>query len=173
MKISIITVCYNDKDVIEKTILSVINQDYSNLEYIIVDGASSDGTLEIIKQYQKKYPIILISEKDDGIYDAMNKGSKVASGDYLNFMNAGDYFFSDNTISAVVPHLYSGEGMPPDVIREDMYIKLSELITLALEESIPQAVTTALKTGNAFLIDKLRDSLVDKYYEKLKEKKLI
>jgi hypothetical protein len=69
--------------------------------------------------------------------------------------------------------LYSGEGMPPDVIREDMYIKLSELITLALEESIPQAVTTALKTGNAFLIDKLRDSLVDKYYEKLKEKKLI
>lgn len=111
MKISIITVCYNDKDVIEKTILSVINQDYSNLEYIIVDGASSDGTLEIIKQYQKKYPIILISEKDDGIYDAMNKGSKVASGDYLNFMNAGDYFFSDNTISAVVPHLYSGEGI--------------------------------------------------------------
>lgn len=69
--------------------------------------------------------------------------------------------------------LYIGEKISPDEIMEEAQIKLSELITIALEESIPQAVTTALKTGNAFLIDKLRDSLVDRYYEKLKEKNLI
>ncbi|MDD5760818.1 MAG: hypothetical protein PHF45_02070 [Candidatus Pacebacteria bacterium] len=69
--------------------------------------------------------------------------------------------------------LYIEEKIPPDEIMEEAYIKLSELITIALEEGIPRAVNTALKTGNAFLIDKLRDSLVDRYYDKLKEKNLI
>ncbi len=105
MKISIITVCYNAGKTIEDTIKSIISQDYKDLEYIIIDGGSTDGTINIIKEYQKQFPIILVSEKDDGIYDAMNKGTKLAAGDYLNFMNSGDYFFNNTVISEAAPFL--------------------------------------------------------------------
>ena len=105
MKISIITVCYNAEKTIEDTIKSVINQDYKDLEYIIIDGASTDGTVNIITEYQKQFPIILISEKDEGIYDAMNKGANLASGDYLNFMNAGDTFYNEDSINQIIPFL--------------------------------------------------------------------
>lgn len=97
-KISIITVCYNCKNDIEKTILSVINQTYPNIEYIIIDGASTDGTLDIIKKYKENISII-ISEPDNGIYDAMNKGINLATGDWINFMNAGDIFCETDTVS--------------------------------------------------------------------------
>ncbi|MGZ3764554.1 MAG: glycosyltransferase, partial [Mucilaginibacter sp.] len=78
-KLSVMTVVYNNVMDIERTMLSVLNQTYLNIEYIIVDGRSSDGTLEIIKKYKDK--IKLISEKDEGIYDAMNKGLATATGD--------------------------------------------------------------------------------------------
>lgn len=89
--ISIITVSYNAVDTIESTILSVINQQFNDYEYIIIDGGSSDGTLEIIKKYQDKVTCF-ISEPDKGIYDAMNKGILVANGNWINFMNSGDLF---------------------------------------------------------------------------------
>lgn len=111
MKISVITICYNEVDVIKKTIESVIGQTYNNIELIIIDGGSKDGTLDIINEYKKKYPIILISEKDNGIYDAMNKGAEISSGEYLNFMNAGDYFYDKKVVEDVTPHLDSGEGI--------------------------------------------------------------
>lgn len=99
-KISVITVCYNAVETIEKTILSVINQTYQNVEYIIVDGASSDGTIEIIKKYENQIAK-WISEPDMGIYDAMNKGVKMATGDWLFFINSDDLFYNDHVLCRV------------------------------------------------------------------------
>lgn len=88
-KFSIITVTYNAAKVLEDTIQSIVTQTYKNLEYIIVDGGSTDETLDIIHKYQEHITTV-ISEPDQGLYDAMNKGIKLATGDYLCFLNAGD-----------------------------------------------------------------------------------
>src|ERR1700753_3551193 len=98
-KLSVITVVYNDVKGIERTMLSVLNQTYPNIEYILIDGLSTDGTLDIIKKYQDR--IKLISEKDAGIYDAMNKGLAIATGDYVLFMNSGDELYSRETVANV------------------------------------------------------------------------
>lgn len=116
-KISVITVCYNAKDVIEETMLSVIQQVYSNVEYIIIDGKSNDGTVDIIKKYEDRISY-WVSEPDKGIYDAMNKGIAKASGDYINFMNAGDRFYDEHVLEIVAEN--SGEY---DVIYGDTMIK--------------------------------------------------
>lgn len=97
-KISVVTVCYNAVETIEKTILSVINQTYQNIEYIIIDGGSKDGTVDVINKYCDKIAYF-VSEPDKGIYDAMNKGIKASTGDWINFMNAGDQFYNPETIS--------------------------------------------------------------------------
>jgi glycosyltransferase involved in cell wall biosynthesis len=99
-KITIITVVYNAKSLIEQTIKSIIQQTYPFIEYIIIDGASTDGTLEVIEQYRSKIAVVR-SEKDLGIYDAMNKGLKLATGDYVLFINAGDLLASPNILSSV------------------------------------------------------------------------
>ena len=99
--VPIITVSLNAEKYIEKTILSVINQDYNNIEYIIIDGKSKDRTIEIIKKYERKIKI-WISETDSGIYDAMNKGIKFSKGDWINVMNAGDTFVSSKTVSLIM-----------------------------------------------------------------------
>lgn len=103
-KISIITVCYNAENEIEKTMKSVLNQTYMDLEYIIVDGASTDSTLLKIKSISKDYPTVIVkvySEPDKGIYDAMNKGIKASSGEWLCMMNAGDVFTNENVLTEV------------------------------------------------------------------------
>ena len=100
MKISIITVCFNAVGVIEKTILSVISQTYNDVEYIIIDGGSTDGTLDIVKKYEN-YIAYWISEPDSGIYNAMNKGVKYATGLYCNFMNAGDCFHDNKVFESL------------------------------------------------------------------------
>lgn len=99
-KISVITVCYNAVSSLEKTILSVLNQTYPNIEYIIIDGGSTDGSVDIIKKYIDRLAY-WVSEPDNGVYDAMNKGVCVASGDWVNFMNAGDSFYCNETISTL------------------------------------------------------------------------
>ena len=103
-KVSIITVVYNAVATIEQTILSVVKQDYSNIEYIIVDGGSTDGTLDIVKKYEKKIALWL-SEPDHGIYDAMNKGLTHATGDYIYYLGADDCLLAPTSISQVVSFL--------------------------------------------------------------------
>ena len=92
--ISVITVSYNAVSTIEQTILSVINQTYSNIEYIIIDGGSTDGTIDIIRRYEDKIAY-WVSEPDRGIYDAMNKGASKANGEYIAFLNSDDWYELD------------------------------------------------------------------------------
>jgi len=101
MKVSIITPSFNSKDSIEDTIISVLSQDYSDIEYIIIDGKSTDGTLDIVKKYENKINK-LISEPDNGIYDAMNKGISLATGEIIGILNSDDLYYSENVISKVV-----------------------------------------------------------------------
>ncbi|MFZ4862639.1 glycosyltransferase family 2 protein [Sphingobacterium sp. Mn56C] len=100
-KISIITIVYNNVRDIEYTLQSVVQQTYTNIEYIIIDGASTDGTMAVIARY-KNYITTLISEKDKGIYDAMNKGLALATGDYVLFLNSGDALYDSDTLATVV-----------------------------------------------------------------------
>jgi len=104
--VSIITIVFNDVSTIEKTILSVIGQTYKNIEYIIIDGGSTDGTVNIVKKYAGKISF-WSSEPDNGIYDAMNKGIRKASGTWINFMNSGDYFYNNRVVEdsiAAIPN---------------------------------------------------------------------
>ncbi len=109
-RISIITVCYNSERTIRDTIESVVNQDYDNLEYIIIDGLSTDGTKNIIKEYKERFPdkINYISEKDKGIFDAMNKGIRMSTGDIIGLLNSDDYY-EDNTLQIVASHMKNEE----------------------------------------------------------------
>jgi glycosyltransferase involved in cell wall biosynthesis len=120
--LSVITIVYNNVRDIERTVLSVLNQTYQPIEYIVVDGLSTDGTLAIIEKYKAGISKI-ISEKDDGIYDAMNKGLAAATGDYVIFMNSGDEFYDTTTIAKVF-------ATAPDA---DIYYGETEMINDQLE----------------------------------------
>ena len=100
MKYSIITVNYNNKDGLEMTIKSVLEQTYKDFEYIIIDGGSYDGSVEVIKKYASQIDY-WVSEPDKGVYNAMNKGIGKASGEYLNFMNSGDTFHSSSALETI------------------------------------------------------------------------
>lgn len=101
MKISIITAVYNNKETIRDAIDSILSQTYKNIEYIIIDGASSDGTIEIIKSYGDKITKF-VSESDNGIYDAMNKGIALATGDVVGILNSDDFYIDEHVIQKVV-----------------------------------------------------------------------
>ena len=100
VRISIITVVFNDPEGLEKTILNVAGQTWGEIDHIVIDGASNDNTIDVIKRHQDKLSY-WISEPDKGLYDAMNKGLKVAEGDYVWFMNAGDLIYSDVTTELI------------------------------------------------------------------------
>ena len=112
-KFSVITVCYNAEATIEDTIQSVISQTYHHVEYIIVDGASKDRTMDIVNRYREHIAIV-VSERDKGLYDAMNKGIGLATGDYLCFLNAGDSFHEDDTLQQMVHSIHTPQL--PDVL---------------------------------------------------------
>ncbi len=99
--ISVITVCFNSEVSIEATIQSVISQDYKKIEYIIIDGMSSDLTMKIVNKYRANIDIV-VSERDRGIYDAINKGIALANGDYIVLLNSNDVFYSTSTITNIV-----------------------------------------------------------------------
>ena len=101
MKISIITASYNSAKTIKDTIESIINQTHQDVEYIIIDGGSTDGTVEIVKAYQEKFPIKLISEPDNGLYDAMNKGIKIATGEVVGILNSDDFYKNNSVLEKV------------------------------------------------------------------------
>lgn len=109
---SIITVTYNASEYLERTIQSIVSQTYRNVEFLIIDGASTDGTQNIIRKYES-YISYWISEADKGLYDAMNKGIAKATGDYIWFINAGDELFSEEIIEQIVSKL---NGSFPDII---------------------------------------------------------
>ncbi len=101
MKLSIITVNLNNKNGIQKTINSIVSQTHKNFEWIVIDGGSTDGSKELIEAY-KNHITYWVSEKDNGIYEAMNKGIMVAKGDYLLFINSGDYLCSNDVVEKIV-----------------------------------------------------------------------
>jgi glycosyltransferase involved in cell wall biosynthesis len=101
MKVSIITVSYNSDEYIRNAIESVLSQDYKNIEYIIIDGGSADGTKDIVLSFNDRISCF-ISEKDDGIYDAMNKGISLATGDIIGLLNADDFYIDNQVISQIV-----------------------------------------------------------------------
>lgn len=110
MKVSVVTVTYNCGSIIRGTLESVIGQDFPNIEYIIVDGASTDDTLDVVYEYQNQVQFI-ISEPDEGVYDAMNKGIDIATGDWIIFMNAGDRFYGNSVISQICWDKYVDSGV--------------------------------------------------------------
>ena len=103
MKISLITVCYNSEETIEDTLKSVLNQIYNNYEYIIIDGLSKDNTINIINKYESKFngKLKIISENDKGLYDAMNKGIKLATGDIIGILNSDDILYDENVFELI------------------------------------------------------------------------
>lgn len=105
-KLSIITINYNNREGLQKTIESVINQTFTNFEYIVIDGGSTDGSVDIIKKYADKIDY-WISEPDNGIYHAMNKGILKAQGEYCNFMNSGDILYSDSTLMEIFSQTFT------------------------------------------------------------------
>lgn len=115
MNLSIITINYNNKDGLQKTIASVISQTYKDFEWIIIDGGSTDGSKELIEKYTQ-YITYWVSEQDNGIYNAMNKGIKVAKGRYLQFLNSGDRLFSCTTLDKVFKLKLNGDIIYGDAI---------------------------------------------------------
>lgn len=121
MKVSVITVCYNDRSGLEKTIKSVLNQTGVDVDYIIMDGGSTDGSADLVEQFRDKVSYA-ISEKDNGVFDAMNKGLQRAVGEYVIFMNSGDYFFQEDSLSKLV----RGAEQYPDFIYGDIYFEYKD-----------------------------------------------
>lgn len=120
-KISLITVTFNAGSTISRCIESVIGQNFTNIEYIVIDGGSTDNTLEILDQY-KAYINVFVSEPDKGIYDAMNKGIKLANGDVIGMLNADD-FFMDSTVSSTIADIFSQQNA--EIVYGDLdYISL-------------------------------------------------
>ena len=122
MKVSIITVCYNSAATIEGTIQSVLNQTYSDIEYLVIDGQSTDETLQIVRKYENEIATIL-SEKDKGMYDAINKGIQLCTGDVVGVLNADDFYIDNKVIEEVVSKMRNENA---DSLYSDLYYVATE-----------------------------------------------
>ena len=150
MTLSIITVNFNNKEGLKKTIQSVVNQKYDNFEYIVIDGASTDGSINVIEENKDKITYY-VSEPDKGIYDAMNKGIKQAKGKYCLFLNSGDYFINKDTLTDI----FNGQTYTEDLligrqkyvdrngkITKSPYLRISELnMPYFISSTLPHQAT--------------------------------
>ena len=118
MKVSLITIAYNSAETIEDTIKSIIAQDYSNIEYIIIDGGSTDKTLSIVDKFKDSITTI-ISEPDKGIYDAMNKGVQNATGDIVGILNSDDIYADNKVVSSIVEAIGNKDSIYADLVYVD------------------------------------------------------
>lgn len=163
MKITIITVCYNRKNTIAKAIESVLNQNYNKIEYIIIDGNSTDGTKEIIESFGDEISKF-ISEPDQGMYDAINKGLQLATGDVIGLMHSDDEFYDENAVAKIVD-CFTADSSIDGVYGDGVYVSND-----AKERTIRNRI------GGAFSLKKiksgwlplhptvyLRKTIVDKY----------
>lgn len=160
MLVSIITINYNQLEGLKRTVASVLSQTYTSIEYIIIDGASSDGSEAFIKQNASQLSYF-VSEKDEGIYHAMNKGIDQANGEYLLFLNAGDYLYNDNVIEDFVAnkpkaHMVYGDVCLKDASTEKL-MRMPEIdgVVSALNNSLNHQVIFFNKA--LFLNDKRYD----------------
>jgi glycosyltransferase involved in cell wall biosynthesis len=117
--VTVVTIAYNCASSIEETMLSVLNQTYSNIEYVVIDGGSTDGTVDVIRKYEHAIDY-WVSEPDRGIYDAMNKGIRASTGQWLNMMNVKDVFFSNNTIQIFADKYLQGGAR---FVYSDMWLR--------------------------------------------------
>ena len=118
MKVSLITIAYNSAETIEDTIKSIVAQDYSNIEYIIIDGGSTDKTLSIVDKFKDSITTI-ISEPDKGIYDAMNKGVQNATGDIVGILNSDDIYADNKVVSSIVEAIGNKDSIYADLVYVD------------------------------------------------------
>jgi glycosyltransferase involved in cell wall biosynthesis len=144
LKISIITVSFNSAKTIKETIESILIQDYNNIEYIIIDGGSSDETIDIVKSYSEKISYF-ISEKDNGIYDAMNKGIKAATGDIIGILNSDDFYPNSFVLSNVAR---SFEKYNCDAVYGDLvYVKAKDTTQIKRYWQAGNYNTSKIKNG--------------------------
>ena len=118
VKISVVTVCYNAADTIVETIESVLGQTCEDMEYLIIDGLSGDGTAELIRKYENDPKVRTVFETDSGLYNAMNKGTDLCCGEYVIFMNSGDQFYDERVLADMLPCLQGGRGSAGEISRE-------------------------------------------------------
>lgn len=158
-KVSIITVNYNDKPGLEKTIASVLSQTTTDYEFVVMDGGSTDGSVEVINQYKDRIDIA-VSEKDSGVFNAMNKAIKAATGEFLIFMNGGDIFYNEKVLEEVIPML-TGHA---DIYYGDNYKETpggsKRLKTYPEKLSFSFFYTSSINHQSTFI----RRSLFDKYF---------
>ena len=124
--ITIVTVCLNNKDMLKKTVCSVKAQDYPHIDYLVIDGASTDGTRDFLSNERI---LRWISEPDSGIYNAMNKGIRMAKGDWVIFMNAGDTFVTSDTISKIFSQGQEADVIYGDVVKDNLIVVNRQRIT--------------------------------------------
>lgn len=160
MKYSIITINYNNRDGLKRTIESITNQSFIDYEYIIIDGGSTDGSVDIIKSYHRiSY---WISEKDNGIYHAMNKGVKVSHGDYLLFINSGDMLYDKNVLENALPYLKA------DIVHgvaENINSAVSPLCLVKISNSEELFSPTLHHQACIFKKELFYNSLYDEHYK--------
>lgn len=144
LKISIITVAYNSAKTIKDTIESILSQDYDNIEYIIIDGNSNDGTIDIVKQYSDKINYF-VSEEDKGIYDGMNKGIEAATGDIIGILNSDDFYPNSYVISNVVKTFLKRKC---DAVYGDLvYVKENDITKVTRYWQAGDYSTSKIKNG--------------------------